>query len=119
MSETHDYLEDRADADELIAEFGQSGVLRRQTTSGPAHNPVVTTTDYDATFAVLDYTNREVDGTRVFSTDKKVLLKAGALAVTPTLSDELVIGGVAHSLIRIDPLAPGGTVVCWTLQIRR
>jgi hypothetical protein len=38
-----DYAESKADADELIEEFGQTGTLRRTTTSGTSYNPTVST----------------------------------------------------------------------------
>lgn len=119
MSETFDYSDAKADADALIAEFGQSGVLRRQATSGPAHNPVITTEDFACTFVVEDYRAQEIDGSRVLVTDKRAILKAGGLAIVPTTSDKLVVGGVAHSIIRVETLAPGGTTLLWQLQIRR
>lgn len=114
-----DYTRSQATADRLIARFGQAGKLRRQTKTGPAHNPTISTTDYDATFAVIDFTNREIDGTRVLATDKKVLLKAGGLGIFPTTEDQIVIGGVVHSIIRTATVAPAGAVVLYELQCRR
>jgi hypothetical protein len=119
MSERHDYLEDVADADEMIAEFGQAGTLRRQTATGPDYNPTVITIDHACIFAVLDYANREVDGSRILASDKKVLLARGDLDIVPTLSDELLVGGAAHSILDVQPLAPAGIVVLWTIQIRK
>lgn len=119
MTTRNDYAEDRADADELIDEFGQDGKLRRETKTGSSYSPTITTTDYDCTFVVLDYRNREIDGTRILSTDKKALLKAGSLAITPTTADKLVIGGVAHAIMNVAPLSPGGTVVLYEIQARR
>ena len=116
----NDYLADRADADELIDEFGQSGLLRRPVTSGPDHDPIEEDPDdHPAVFAVLDYTNSEIDGTRVLATDKKVYLSVAALSIGPTSSDQLVVGGISHAIIRVKPLAPSGTVVLWELQVRR
>jgi len=115
------YGRPKATADRLIARFGQAGTLRRMLPgSGPAYDPgEPSPDDYAATFAVLDFNGREIDGSRVLATDKKILLANGALAIQPTLSDKLVIGDVEHSIINIETLAPGGTVVMWTLQVRR
>lgn len=116
----NEYLIDRADADELIDEFGQDGVLRRPLMSGPDHDPVEEEPDdHPAVFAVLDYSSREIDGTRVLATDKKAYLSVGALTIEPTLSDQLVVGGISHAIIRVKPLAPSGTVVLWELQVRK
>lgn len=117
----NDYAEDVADADELIGEFGQGGLLVRPGTStGSAHNPAPgAPTDYPAIIVVLGYSVREIDGSRILATDKKVLLAKKGLSVEPATADKLVIGGVAHSIVSIEPLSPGGVIVLWTLQCRR
>jgi hypothetical protein len=92
------------------------------TTTGPANNPVAgAPTDYDVTLVVLDYSLHEVNASqgRILVTDKKVLLAKGNLAVDPLPAHKLIIGGKAHSLELIQPLAPGGTVVLWTIQARK
>lgn len=114
-----DYARSKATADRLIARFGQSATLRRQTNTGTSYQPTITTTDYACTIVVLDYDLREIDGARVLATDKKVLLAKGSLAIEPTTADKLLIGGVAHSLIDVRPLSPAGTVVLYQLQARR
>lgn len=117
---SNDYLEDRADADELIAEFGQSATLRRPVSGGTAYNPTEgAPDDHVATIVVLEYDQREIDGARVLATDKKVLLAKGSLSVEPVASDKLVIGGAEHAIVDVRPLSPGGTVVMYELQVRR
>jgi hypothetical protein len=109
----NDYAEDRSDADELIDEFGQDGLLRRRvTTEG---DPV----DHPAVFVVLDYEDREVDGARILATDKRVLIAAGGLAVEPKPSDRLIIGGTSHAIIQVKPFSPAGIVVFWEAQTRK
>jgi hypothetical protein len=120
MADAFDYAEAKADADEMIAEFGQTGKLRRPTTTGPAYDPTEgSPSDKACTFVVLGYTNREIDGSRVLASDKKVLLAKGSLAIEPTTSDKLLIGGVVHSIVDVSPLSPGGTVVFYEMQVRR
>ena len=116
----NDYLEDRADADELIDEFGQDGVLRRLVTSGSDLDPVdEPPEDHPVVFAVLDYQNGEIDGTRILQADKKVYLAAGGLPIEPGTDDQLIVAGIRHAIIQVKPLAPAGTVVFWELQVRR
>lgn len=120
MSETFDYSDAKADADALIAEFGQSATLRRPTNSGDAWNPTEgEPEDHAVTIVVTDYRLADVDGSRVLATDRKALLAKGDLAIEPSTSDQLLIGGVSHSIIDVKPLSPGGTVVLWELQVRR
>jgi hypothetical protein len=120
VAEVFDYAETKADADELIAEFGQAGTLSRPTSTGPTYNPTAgAPASYPVTFVVTDFDVREIDGARIKATDKKVLLANGALAIEPATSDNLLIGGVSHSIEDVQPLAPGGVTVFWTLQVRR
>lgn len=116
---TFDYARPKATADRLLTRYGQAGKLLKYTKSGPAYDPVITWPEHDCTFAVMEYANREVDGTRVLATDKKVILAKGSLSVDPTTADKLKIGTVEHSIIRVEPLAPGGVTVMFTLQCRR
>lgn len=116
----YDYSRPKASADRLIAKFGQAGTLRRSTSTGPAYNPTAgAPADYACTFVVDSFKAFEVDGTRVKASDLKVLLAKGSLAIEPSVSDKLLIGGVAHTIVNVEPLAPGGVTVMWTLQCRR
>lgn len=105
----------------LLAEFGQSATLRKVTAgSGPSRNPgAATPTDYPCTLVVDTYRNFERDGTRIKAGDKKVLLSTQDLTVEPTAADQLIIEGKVHSIVDVQPLSPGGTVLMWTLQCRR
>jgi len=117
----NDYLEDQADADELIAEFGQLGSLSRPTTTGPAHNPVAgPPVTSPATFAVLDYEARQVDGTRIRATDKRVLIAMTGLTLDPGLTDTLVeADGSRFKLVDLRPFRPAGVTVYIEAQVRR
>jgi hypothetical protein len=68
---------------------------------------------------VVEYGLREIDGSRVLATDKKVLLAKKALAIEPTTADKLLIGGVSHSVVNVRPVSPAGIVVMWEIQARR
>lgn len=115
-----DYATSKATADRLIARFGQSAALLRPVKSGPAYNPTEGEPERHAcTVAVLEYTSREIDGTRILATDKKVYLAVGSLTITPGADDALEIGGVKHRIIGVKPLNPAGTVVYYELQVRR
>lgn len=125
MAELFDYPAAKADADEMIAEFGQTGTLVRPVTTGPVHNPVEgTPLSYPVTFVVIDWTDSEIAGGRVLMTDKKVILAKGNLVVDPTPTDRLVIGGVSHAIIGPDEgrgirtLAPSGIICLYELQAR-
>jgi hypothetical protein len=116
-----DYARSKASADRQLGGAGQAGFLRRPTSTGPAHDPTPgAPLNYPVTFAVFGYKNRDIDGTRILATDKRVLLAVGDLAVEPQISDMLVIKGVAHSIIDpIEIVAPAGIAVLYKLQVRR
>lgn len=110
------YNRARATASGMIAKFGQAGTLRK-ITKGSGHNPTQTTADHACRLLVLGYSNEEIDGTRIQTGDKRVLVSH--MAVAPTLSDRLVIGGESHAIIGIEPLSPAGIVVMWEVQARK
>lgn len=122
MTASFDYLESRDDADELISEFGQVVSVRRTSTTGPAHDPTITTADYTTLAAVLDYNSRQIDGTNILITDRRALIAAGPLAALGITSiappDSIVVGGIAVPVVRVMPLNPAGVVVMYDCQLR-
>ena len=115
-----DYARMKATADRLIASAGQAAVLRRPSSTGPAHNPTQgAPTDYAVTIVVDSYRQSEIDGERIRRDDLKVLMAKGALAVEPATSDKIVIGGVDYVIVDIRPTNPGGSVVLYEIQARR
>lgn len=119
------YDEMLATANELITEFGQPGILRRPTFTGPSYNPTQDApVDHPITVVVVDFTFAERNDSRVKVTDKKILLAVGSLAIEPAVTDTVVIGGVEHSIpaqgdgLGVKPLAPGATTVLWEVHCR-
>lgn len=109
-----DYASLRSDVDAILDEFGMAGTLRQRTTSGAdPWDPTVTDTDTDCVVLFDEYSDRERDGTLITERDRKVLIKAGSLVVTPATGDQLVVSGVTYSLSNVTQVAPGGTVVIY------
>lgn len=115
---TFDYARSRATAERLIARFGMTGAIRRSTQSGPTYDPVLTDTDYACQLVVMNYEDREVDGTLILSTDKKLYVSTAGLPITLERSDKIVAGGVAFSIEKLKPLSPAGVIVFWEVQGR-
>lgn len=121
MAELWNYAEDRADAEEMIAEAGQSGTLMKvQADVGPAYDPTASATvSYPCKFVVTEYSSGEIDGTRVRSEDWKVLVSTeGIQDLTIDGGDRLSSSTRSFEVVRATPLAPGGLVVLWTVQAR-
>ena len=115
-----DYAKSAATADRLITRFGQAATLIRQVQIGGTDwNPTLADQSRDCTIAVLDYENREIDGTRIQTGDKKVLVSAVGLSPEPTTVDRIAISGEEHSVMSVKPLSPAGTVVLYEVQARR
>lgn len=117
-----DYARAAATAQRLIDKFGHLGKLRVETPgSGPSHDPgAPTITDHDATMAVLKFHKDDIDGTRVKSTDKRILVAAKGLAVEPATDHQLLdAAGQAYTVIDVDPLSPAGVPVFYWIQARK
>lgn len=108
-------------AERLIRKFGAMGAIRRESPgSGPSYDPgEPTITDHPAHIVLTDYSNREIDGQRILSTDRKALVEP-AIGVEPTTSDLLVTtDGATLTIVNVDLLRPATTTILYTLQVRR
>lgn len=114
------YAEDRADADGMIAEAGQEGIIRRagESTGDPWNPTVGEPTDHPCLIVDFDFSAMEIDGSLIRAWDRRVLVSAGSLDIEPTEVDTIVIGGQEHAIVRVSPLAPGGVVVLYEIQAR-
>lgn len=114
-----DYARPRATADRLIKRYGQTGAIRRTTTSGPAYDPETVTTDHPCQLAVMQYTDDKIDGTLIMRGDKLAYLSTAGLSIEPSTADNVVIGGEEHAIVNVKPLSPAGLVVFWEVQARQ
>lgn len=116
---TFDYAKSRATAERLIARFGTAGAIRRTVQSGPSYDPVLTDTDYPCTLVTLEYDDRDIDGTLVRTTDKKIYVSTAGLAITLDKSDKVIAGGEVYAIENLKPLSPAGIVVYYEVHGRR
>jgi hypothetical protein len=120
---TLNYAEIREAANDAINEAGQSGYLRR-TTAGTGTDPwntgAGTVTDYPVRFVLVDYAERDRDGTLVQVNDQQAIIAVGSLAIEATEADKLVdSSGKVWEIVKLTPLTPGGVTLLYTAQIRR
>ena len=116
-----DYGRPRAAADRLLKRYGQAAILLKPSTaSGDAWNDTPgTPADYPVTVAVFAYTAQDRIGTGIQERDKRVLMSTEGLTVEPEDgSDTILIGGVSHSIVSVNQVAPGGVAVVYDLQVR-
>lgn len=110
-------------ADELLAEYGQACQLGVVTTG--AYDPETggastSSAYYQVTAALFDYPQKFIDGTMILMGDKRALVSPVGLTAEPkpghTLTDA---AGAVFTVINAKATAPAGTVVLWTLQVRK
>jgi hypothetical protein len=109
-----------SEAHELLAEFGESAVLIRETDG--AYVPgtgraSVTRTTTDTKAVTLDYNANEVGG-NVLATDTKILVSAKGITSTPVKGDRIRVGGTTYGIENVRVTKPGGTAVVIELQAR-
>lgn len=114
-------------ATQLISDKGQVVVITH--TEEGAYDPSTglissVTTIQNGTGVLLDYGNREIDGTIVTIQDKKLLLSATATDGTelskPEINDTVFVDGINYTIkTPLKELKPNGTVaVMYTLNLR-
>ena len=112
-------------ANKLLVKFGQPVTLT-QITEG-AYDPNTGTvvsagTTYVGSGALFDYAQREIDGTLVQQTDRKLYLSAkqinGQAMPVPQTQDTVTVGSAVYSVVRSMPLNPAGTDVLFEAQVR-
>jgi hypothetical protein len=114
------YPRAQATALRLLDKFGAAGeIIREIPGGGPVYEPgEPVQTPYACTMAVLRFDNKDIDGTLIKATDKKVYIAAKGLAIIPETTDELIIDGVSHAIVRVTPLNPAGFLVYHEVQAR-
>lgn len=105
---------------------GQAVTLTRQTGSYDTSTGVNTLTTTTQTGSGVEeaYSSRSIDGALIKVGDKKFLLSplnSSGADLTAPVADETTItlaDASVWTVKRVDPLAPAGTVVMFTLQLR-
>ncbi|WP_052715691.1 hypothetical protein [Devosia chinhatensis] len=131
MAESFDYEESRQDANELIAEFGQNGAIRRTVVTPPAHpweEGTETTVYHAVTLVVLPMDEKRIDGTLILTGDRQVLIALNGLPVGPAVGDVIMFNGAFSAgvyageewtIAKLDMLAPAGIMVMYDVVARR
>lgn len=120
-----DFYDDMAaTATQMLTEFGQNVTLQKKawstaydTTKGRPKQVPKSGVDVRKG-AVFDYPPGKTNGPGglIVGGDKRLLLEAGA--VSPSLDDRVIIGGVDYVIKGIQEINPAGTVVMYDMQIR-
>lgn len=122
------YARLKATADRLITRFGKtttSQLVQPGSKSGNAFNPTIGAATLHAVKAVvLEYNQRDIDGTRIIVGDRKVYVAVGNtdFQITPEWKLKIKMKGDAaaknYSIVNVKPLEPGDVTLLWELQCR-
>ena len=113
-------------ANKVLKDKGQAVTITRQssgtydTTTGAA---AVTTTTQSGYGAILDYADKNIDGTLILSGDKQLLLSAvnsaGTALTAPEVNDTVTDAASAvRTITRIKTLSPAGTTILYDCNLR-
>jgi len=122
-----DYNKLRTMADSKIGSFGDDFVVRCMTfgTYDPVADTYATSAaSYDVKGLILNFSQRDIDGTLVQVGDKRVLLSAldsdgVALPALDTRKNfDIIYSSKVLNVLGIIPLKPGGTILLYKIHIR-
>jgi hypothetical protein len=100
----------------LISQFGQAVTFTRPTGSfTPGVGIGAGSTTYPATLVAESYSVGEVDGMLIEAGDMKALVSS---TTPPEMGDNVPVNGKTRRVQNVTPLAPGGEVIFYELQLR-
>jgi hypothetical protein len=118
MLNQFDYAKSAATADRLLKKFGQTGAIRRTSASGgdnPWDPESPTTIDHPCTLAILPINlqdaGKDVGGTLIKASDKRILVSVEGLTITPTTTDHVVTAAGVYIIVKNSTLSPAGIPV--------
>lgn len=108
-----------ADVAEGLLEAGAAAVIVRlipDPQGTPSDPGAPQETAHTVTAVVVDYSQREREGTSIVTGDRKALVSA--TGVTPTPQDRFRWEGADMQIVDVRRLAPAGVAVLFELQVR-
>jgi hypothetical protein len=107
----------------VLTTLGKDITLNRVAHTDNVSQPWITassaSTSYTVRAAVEAYGTGQVDGEVVRVDDRKYLLAASGLAITPAPNDEIVDGSDTFTVVQADTTELAGTAIIHTCQVRR
>jgi hypothetical protein len=107
-------------ASKLMGKFGGALTYRRVasgTYNASTGAVTETATDYSLRGVLEDVNKREVNEL-IQANDKRLILAAADLAVTPNTADRVVISTVSHQIIRVQTIEQDNTAITYELILR-
>ena len=110
----------RSTASKLMAKFGGSVTIRRITLGTyNATTGMVSETASDTTIrGTLQDVNRREVNELVQASDKRLIIAAADLVITPTTADKVLINAVTHQIIAIATIEQDNLAITYELILR-
>lgn len=110
-------------AQRLIDRFGKTetikGYFDTPNPSQPNRPGIRTFAELTPRAVFLNIEAKLIDGTLVKAGDMKVLVGAVSPALDPKITGTITRGDEVWSIVKIEPLNPGGIKLLYTLQVRK
>lgn len=115
-----DYADMAQTALEIIEEYGVEAAIARHDSGGSTPwNPVAGgSTEYPCTVIVTYYVDSLLNGSSIKQGDKKIIVAAADLPITPTTTDTITVNGEKYSVVNVKNVAPGGVSLIYEIQAR-
>jgi len=111
-----------ADAQAGIREGGRgytATLLKPGAETGDAHNPGRgAATSHSCYVVAMDYREAQIDGTLIQRGDRRFMVSPEGLSASPEPGDGFTVDGVSWHIVDVMPVAPGGSVIYWKVQVR-
>jgi len=106
----------------LLADMGQPLQIEQGLTA-PTYSPAAGLTEptivtYEAIGCVVDYASKDKDGTSILQSDRKALIAAKGLAITPKVSNKIVFEDLKYRIIAVHTIREGSDIVAHVCQVR-
>lgn len=106
----------------MLAKFGKELKLYRKTDG--AYDPttgisVVQEQVLTYVGATMNYNARQVDGSRILSSDRRVLISPSNQTKAPQVGDDFYINTERFRIVNVEATQPADVVVLWECQARK
>jgi hypothetical protein len=119
MAAGFNYARSAATAQRLIEKFGQKGKLLKYVEPASSNVKPTYTTINDVGMVVLDYSTRQIDGTRIQANDRMIYVGVRNVSdISPVDRIQDATGATYEIIDPVKPLNPGGVVVFYEIQGR-
>lgn len=105
----------------LLDDLGRSLTIRKKTTG--AYDPATSSatlsnTDVSAFGCLLNYGDKERDGSMIQAGDRKAVIKAKDIASAPEINDFIVYESKEYKIVNVRQIEESGVDIAYICQVR-